>query len=98
LLNIVVLRVSVIPALRPLAMNTFVFLQIVTVSLALICVALVPVVIRQDLGLARRVVQMDALRLARWPTLLTRVGAACLVASFALLVLGCYYILADAPY
>lgn len=79
-------------------MNPFYLLQIITVSVALVCIALVPLVIRHDPGLARRVVRIDAIRLARWPNLLTRVGAACLLASFALLVLACYTILADAPY
>jgi hypothetical protein len=79
-------------------MNLFLFLQVVTVTVALICIALVPVAIRHDPGLARRVIPMDAIRLARWPNLLTRVGAACVLASFALLVLACFYILEGAPY
>jgi hypothetical protein len=78
-------------------MNTFVLLQIFAVVVALICIALVPLAIRHDPGLARRVVQMDGIRLARWPNLLTRVGAACLLASFAMLVLLCYYLLAGTP-
>ena len=93
------LRVSVTHVLFPvqLAMNTFLLLQIVTVAVALVCIALVPVVIRHDPGLARRVVRINAIRLPRWPNLLTRAGAGCLLASFALLVLACYHILADAP-
>lgn len=78
-------------------MNIFHLLQILIVAVALICVALVPVAIRRDPGLARRVVRMDAIRVVRWPNLLTRIGAASLLASFAMLVLGCYYILAGAP-
>jgi hypothetical protein len=41
---------------------------------------------------------MDGLPPLRWPNLVTRIGMACLLASFALLVLACYCILADAPY
>lgn len=78
-------------------MNTVLFLQILTVVVALVCITLVPVAIRHDPGLARRVVRMDAIRLARWPNLLTRVGTACLLVSFAMLVLACYYLLAGAP-
>jgi hypothetical protein len=79
-------------------MNTFLLLQILAVVVALICIALVPLAIRHDPGLARRVVRMDGIHLARWPNLLTRVGAACLLASFAMLVFVCYYLLACAPY
>jgi hypothetical protein len=79
-------------------MNTHLFLQIVTVTVALVCMALVPVVIRRDPGLTRRVVRMDAIEVPRWPGLLTRIGAGCLLVSFAMLVLVCYFILADAPY
>jgi hypothetical protein len=39
---------------------------------------------------------MDALPRARWPNLLTRVGVACVLLSFALLLLACYYMLASA--
>jgi hypothetical protein len=55
----------------------------------------VPIAIRRDPGLARRVVRMDALPRARWPNLLTRVGIASLLLSFALLLIGCYYLLAS---
>ncbi|CAE6707358.1 hypothetical protein [Paraburkholderia haematera] len=74
----------------PLALETF------TVALALFCVALVPFAIGRDPGLARRIVQMDKLPRARWPNLLTRVGIACVLVSFALLLAGCYYVLASA--
>lgn len=68
-------------------------LETLAVALALLCVALVPVAIRHDPGLARRIVRMDGLPHARWPNLLTRVGIACLLMSFALLLVACYYIL-----
>ncbi|MFL9863799.1 hypothetical protein PQR67_06415 [Paraburkholderia fungorum] len=77
-------------------MNLSFALETVTVALALFCAALVPFAIVRDPGLARRVVQMDNLPRARWPNLLTRVGMACVMMSFALLLVGCYYILADA--
>jgi hypothetical protein len=63
------------------------------IALTLICIALVPFVICADPGLARRIVPIDSLPVTRWPALLTRIGAACLVASFAVLLVGCYLIL-----
>ncbi|MFL9881506.1 hypothetical protein PQR68_07185 [Paraburkholderia agricolaris] len=71
-------------------------LETVTVALAFFCVALVPFAIGRDPGLARRIVRMDRLPLARWPNLLTRAGVACLLISFALLLAACYCILAGA--
>ncbi|MFL9997352.1 hypothetical protein SAMN05444172_1246 [Burkholderia sp. GAS332] len=71
-------------------------LEAFAVALAIFCVALMPLAIRRDPGLARRIVQMDNLPRARWPNLLTRVGTACLLMSFALLLAACYYILAGA--
>ncbi|NPT61059.1 hypothetical protein [Paraburkholderia elongata] len=71
-------------------------LQTFAVALAIFCVALMPFAIGRDPGLARRIVQMDSLPRPRWPNLLTRVGTACLLMSFALLLIGCYYILAGA--
>ena len=77
-------------------MYTLSALEVIAIALALLCVALVPVAIGRDPGLARRVVRMDALPRARWPNLLTRVGVACLLLSFALLLAVCYYMLASA--
>ncbi|ANB73406.1 hypothetical protein AYM40_14310 [Paraburkholderia phytofirmans OLGA172] len=71
-------------------------LQTFAVALAIFCVALMPFAFSRNPGLARRIVQMDNLPCARWPNLLTRVGIACLLMSFALLLAGCYYILAGA--
>ncbi|CAE6688822.1 hypothetical protein [Paraburkholderia nemoris] len=71
-------------------------LETFTVALALFCVALVPFAIGHDPGLARRIVQLDSLPRARWPNLLTRAGIACVLMSFALLLVGCYYIIAGA--
>ena len=73
-------------------------LETFTVALALFCVALVPFAVGRDPGLARRIVRMDSLPRARWPNLLTRAGIACLLVSFALLLVGCYYIIAGAGY
>jgi hypothetical protein len=77
-------------------MNISLALETFAVALALFCIALVSFAISRDPGLARRVVQMDNLPRARWPNLLTRVGIACLLMTFALLLAGCYYILAGA--
>ncbi|MFM0041661.1 hypothetical protein PQR05_35760 [Paraburkholderia sediminicola] len=71
-------------------------LETFAAALALFCVALVPFAISRDPGLARRIVQMDSLPRPRWPNLLTRVGIGCVLMSFALLLVGCYYILAGA--
>ena len=78
-------------------MNVFLALEIFAITLALLCVALVPVAIGHDTGLAPRLVRMDAVPAARWPSLLTRVGVACLLMSFALLVVACYFLLAGVP-
>ncbi|HYS64174.1 MAG TPA: hypothetical protein VEN30_10240 [Paraburkholderia sp.] len=75
-------------------MNVYLTLETLVVALALLCVALMPVSIRIDPGLARRIVQLDRLPGTRWPKLLTRAGLVCLLASFVLLLIACYYILA----
>ncbi|REE17794.1 hypothetical protein B0G71_0762 [Paraburkholderia sp. BL27I4N3] len=77
-------------------MHTLSVLKTIAIALALLCAALAPVAMGHDPGLARRAVRMDALPHARWPNLLTRVGIACLLLSFALLLAGCYYMLANA--
>jgi hypothetical protein len=77
-------------------MHVFLALEIFIITLAVLCTALVPVALRHDLGLARRVVRMDGIPRARWPNLLTRAGMACLLASFVLLAIACYFILAGA--
>lgn len=76
-------------------MSTFHALKIFVVTLALVCVALVPVAIGRDPDQAPRIVEIDTLPVARWPNLLTRVGIACLLVSFALLLAACYTILGD---
>ncbi|WP_027804146.1 hypothetical protein [Paraburkholderia dilworthii] len=72
-------------------------LETLAVALALLCVALVPVAIRRDPGLARPIVRIDGLRRPRWPNLVTRAGIACVLISFALLLAVCYCIVAGAP-
>ncbi|CAH2772300.1 MAG: FIG00455022: hypothetical protein [uncultured Paraburkholderia sp.] len=70
-------------------------LALLCVALALLCVALVPVAIRRDPGLARPIVRIDGFRRPRWPNVVTRVGVACLLVSFLLLLSACYCMLAD---
>ncbi|MDQ0623868.1 hypothetical protein QFZ39_003078 [Paraburkholderia graminis] len=80
---------------RPI-MELSVALETSAVSLALLCLALVPVAIRRDPGLARPIVRIDGLRRPRWPNFVTRAGIACLLVSFAMLLSACYLMLADA--
>jgi hypothetical protein len=75
-------------------MSMSVALETLAVTLALLCLALVPVAIRRDPGLARPVVPIDGFRRPRWPNFLTRAGIACLLLAFALLLTDCYWILA----
>ncbi len=80
---------------KRLMMELSVALEIFAVALALLCVALVPVAIRRDPGLARPIVRIDGFRRPRWPNVVTRVGVACLLVSFVLLLSACYCMLAD---
>ncbi|CAH2907046.1 MAG: FIG00455022: hypothetical protein [uncultured Paraburkholderia sp.] len=80
---------------KRLIMELSVALEIVAVALALLCAVLVPVAIRRDPGLARPIVRIDGFRRPRWPNVLTRVGVACLLVSFVLLLSACYCMLAD---
>jgi hypothetical protein len=75
-------------------MNVYLTLETLAIALALLCVALMPASIRIDTGLARRIVPLDRVPGMRWPALLTRAGLVCLLASFVLLLVACYYILA----
>ncbi|MGF6604890.1 hypothetical protein P3T23_009646 [Paraburkholderia sp. GAS448] len=69
-------------------------LQFFALMLALISIALVPVVMRRDPAPVRSIVRIDVLPHPEWPGLLTRVGAGCLLASFVVLLAGCYLLLA----
>jgi hypothetical protein len=77
-------------------MELSVALETFAVALALLCVALVPVAIRRDPGLARPIIRIDGLRRPRWPNLVTRAGIACVLISFALLLTACFCIVAGA--
>jgi len=80
---------------RPI-MEFTVALETFAVALALLCVALVPVALRRDPGLARPIIRIDGLRRPRWPNLVTRAGIACVLVSFALLLAACFCIAAGA--
>jgi hypothetical protein len=77
-------------------MNLFPALEIFAATLALLCMALVPVATGHDSGLMRNIVRMESVPVRRWPTLRMRAGVACVLVFFALLVGACYYILAGA--
>jgi hypothetical protein len=68
-------------------------LKAFAVVLALFCIALVPFFIRRDPAPVRSIVHIEALPHPLWPSLLTRLGSATLVASFVLLVGGCYLLI-----
>ncbi|HEX7908225.1 MAG TPA: hypothetical protein VF534_09085 [Paraburkholderia sp.] len=77
-------------------MDTYLSLETLAVTLALLCVMLAPISISIDPGFARRIVRLDGLPQTNWPRLLMRAGTACLLLSFALLLVVCYYILVSA--
>ncbi len=77
-------------------MNLYLTLETIVVAVALLCVTLAPISISIDPAFARRIVRLDALPRTRWPNLLMRAGTACLLASFALLLVALCYILAGA--
>ena len=77
-------------------MDIYLSLETLAVALALLCVTLAPISIRIDPGFARRIVRLDGLPHAHWPKLMMRAGTACLLLSFALLLVVCYYILVSA--
>lgn len=68
-------------------------LQFFALMLLLICMALVPFVMRRDPVPVRSIVQIDVLPRSQWPGTSMRVGLAGLIASFALLLAGCYLVL-----
>jgi len=68
-------------------------LQFFTLMLLLICIALVPFVMRHDPAPVRSIVEIGVLPRPQWPGLFTRVGSAGLIASFAVLLAGCYMVL-----
>ncbi|SDG60378.1 hypothetical protein [Paraburkholderia phenazinium] len=64
-----------------------------SVVLALFCIALVPFFVRRDPAPVHSIVHIEALPRPEWPSLLTRMGSATLLASFVLLVGGCYLLI-----
>jgi hypothetical protein len=65
-------------------------LKFFAITLAIFSIALVPFFIRRDPAPVRSVVHIEALPRPEWPSLMTRMGTATLLASFVLLVGGCY--------
>ncbi|MCI0151966.1 hypothetical protein KNO81_39720 [Paraburkholderia sediminicola] len=68
-------------------------LQFFALMLSLISIALVPFVMGRDPVPVRSIVRIDVLPPPQWPGVLTRVGVACLLASFVVLLTGCYLLL-----
>ena len=68
-------------------------LQFFAAILMLICVVLGTIVMRVDPAPMPTIVRIRGLRRNRWPCALTRVGLVCLLASFLVLIAGCYLLL-----
>ncbi|MEM5435404.1 hypothetical protein [Paraburkholderia diazotrophica] len=68
-------------------------LQFFAAMLALICVALGIILMRIDPAPMPTIVRIHGMRRSKWPCVVTRAGLVCLLASFALLVGGCYLLL-----
>jgi hypothetical protein len=68
-------------------------LQFFAAMLSLICVALGAVVVRIGPMPMPAVMLVHGMRRSRWPHLLTRAGLTCLLASFVVLIAGCYLLL-----
>lgn len=68
-------------------------LQFFAAMLTLICVVLGTIVMRIDPAPMPTIVRIHGLRRSRWPCMLTRAGLACLLASFVVLLAGCYLLL-----
>lgn len=68
-------------------------LQCFAVMLTLICIALVPFVIRHEPKPMPRIVSIAILPRCQWPGVLTRAGIVCLLVSFALLIAACCLLL-----
>jgi hypothetical protein len=70
-------------------------LKFFAITLAIFSIALVPFFIRRDPAPVRSIVYIEALPRPEWPSLMTRMGTATLLASFVLLVGGCYLMVVD---
>jgi hypothetical protein len=68
-------------------------LKFFAVVLALLSIALVPFFVRRDPAPVRSIVRIEALPRPQWPSLMTRVGSAAMLASFVLLIGGCYLLI-----
>ncbi|MEM5371676.1 hypothetical protein V4C53_37410 [Paraburkholderia azotifigens] len=80
-------------ALRLSLMDLSFALQFFAAMLTLICITLTAIVMRVDPAPTPAIVRIRGLRRSRWPCVLTRAGLACLLASFVLLIAGCYLLL-----
>lgn len=63
------------------------------VVLAIFSVALVPFFVRRDPAPVPSIVRIEPLPHPQWPAVMTRVGTVTLLASFVLLIGGCYLLL-----
>ncbi|WP_239483069.1 hypothetical protein [Paraburkholderia sp. C35] len=70
-------------------------LQFFAAMLTLICIVLGSIVMRADPAPTPTIVRIHGMRLprSRWPCVMTRAGLACLLASFVVLIAGCYLLL-----
>jgi hypothetical protein len=68
-------------------------LKFFAVVLALLSIALVPFFVRHDPAPVRSIVRIEALPRPQWPSLMNRVGSAAMLASFVLLIGGCYLLI-----
>lgn len=64
-------------------------LHLFALMLLLLCIALVPFVLRRDPIPADSIVRIEALPPTLWPGALTRTGVAYLFGSFVLLLMAC---------
>jgi hypothetical protein len=68
-------------------------LQFFAAMLTLMCITLGAIIMRRDPAPMPTIVRIEGMRRSAWPSVVTRAGLACLLASFALLVGGCYLLL-----
>jgi len=73
--------------------GTLVRSQVFSFVLVLFCIALVPFFVRRDPAPVPSIVSIKALPRPKWPSVVTRAGTVTLLASFVLLVGGCYLLI-----
>ncbi|WP_144156711.1 hypothetical protein [Paraburkholderia sp. BCC1885] len=61
--------------------------------LVLFCIALMPFLVRRDPAPVPSIVSLSALPRPKWPGVVTRMGVVTLLASFVLLIGGCYLLI-----